>query len=66
MEAANDLLLQDLTEVVDVPPSLAVGWEEIAPLLGVHFNVPHLHSVLGHVRPEGKQSSCNASTLLLC
>lgn len=63
MEAANDLLLQDLTEVVDMAPSFAVGWEEVAPLLGLHFNVPHLHLILGHVRPEGEQSGCKASNL---
>ena len=66
MEAANHLLLQDLTEVVDMAPSLAVGWKEVTPLLRLHFNVPHLHFVLGHVRPEGEQSSCNASTLWFC
>ena len=65
MEAANHLLLQNLTEVVDMAPSLAVGWEEVAPLLGLHFNVPHLHLVLGHVCPEGEQSGCKASAYLL-
>ena len=58
-EAPNNLLLQDLTVVVDMATSLAVRGEQLTPLLSFHLYVPHLHLVLRHLSPEGKQTSCN-------
>ena len=59
-EATHHLLLKDLAEMVDMAPSLAVGWEQVAALLGLHFNVPHLHLVLGHLCPEWEKPRCSA------
>lgn len=60
-EAAYHFLLQDLAEMVDMAPSLAMRWEQVAAFLGFHLNVSHLHLVLGHLCPKWKQPSCNAS-----
>lgn len=59
-KAADHFLLQDLAEMVDMAPSLATGWEQVAALLRFHFNVPHLHLVLGHLCPEWEQPRCSA------
>ena len=61
IEAAHHFLLQDLTEVVYMTPGLAVGGEQVAPLLSLHLNIPHLHLVLGHVRPEREQPRCSVT-----
>ena len=59
-EAPNNLLLQDLAVVIDMATGLAVRGEQVTPLLSFHLYVPHLHLVLCHLSPEGKQTSCNA------
>lgn len=46
--------------MVDMATGLAVRGEQVTPLLSFHLYVPHLHLVLCHLSPEGKQTSCNA------